>query len=308
MKKYFIAVVAMLLYSTSYAETMESSVKDTSVHEETIVTQDGDETYTTTIYRSTDYANQQQSDGTNWNESTSDNAYYKEVVTGTDGYSSMFEERYGADSTIAVTPDSYDSHVDLKYMHQEAEFNPNTMRDTAMFESSRYIQDIHQGGGVYQEDIYGEAIWKSYVTDFSTGYHEQIYGESVWDSDVSISADYWQSHVYLHNIYEQSITDDEFSSDYFTSSHYIQDIQDGAEWYLEDIYGEAVVKTRMSQPGYSQTIYGEAIFDSDHQISLTSYNEHVYESDTYMQTITADGFESSMSNVDTHESYNSTSM
>jgi len=93
MKKYFIAVVAMLLYSTGYAETTSSSVKDSSVHEETIVTVDGDETYTTTIYRSTDYSNDQMSDGTNWNESTSDNAYYKEVVTGTDGYSSMFKDR-----------------------------------------------------------------------------------------------------------------------------------------------------------------------------------------------------------------------
>lgn len=308
MKKYIIAVVAMLLYSTGYAETTDSSVKDSSVHQETIVTKDGDETYTTTIYRTTDYANEQHSDGTNWNESTSDNAYYKEVVTGTDGYSSMFEEKYGADSNIAVTPDTYDSHVDLSYMHQEAEFNPNTMRDTAMFESSRYIQDIHQGGGVYQEDIYGEAIWKSYVTDFSTNYHEQIYGESVWDSDVSISADYWQMNLKSHNLYEQSITDGEFSSDYFTSAHYEQSIRDGADLYLEDVYGDAVVKTSMSQPGYSQTIYGEAVFDSDHQITLTTWNSNVYESDTYMQTINANGLESSMSNVDTYEEHLSLTM
>ncbi len=261
MKKYFIAVMALMLYCTAQAQTLETSVKDSSVHEETIVAKDGDETYTTTIYRSTGSANAMQDSDTTYHEANSDEAYYKEVVVGSDGYNSSFEEKYNTESDVVNGDNLYTSHYMEGYMRDESEHNPELMRDTAVYESSKYIEDVSSIDGTYKEDIYGESTWKSYFAD--PGYSETIQAQIVWDSDVTVAPDYYESNLLESSMYDESVNEDGYESAYFESALYKEHVAEGGGIYQESIYGESVVKTSESENGESTMNYGQIIHESD---------------------------------------------
>ena len=302
MKKYFIAAVAFVLFSTAHATTtVDSSVKDSNVHEETYTTKDGAETYTTTIYRSTDKANEVQSSGGTYHEANSGDAYYKEVVTGTDGYHSSFEEKYTNASDVKNGANMYVSHNENSYMRDESEHNPETMRDTAQFVGSHYKEDVSDINGTYKENIYGDSTWKSSFSE--PGYSESIKGQSVWDSDVTIAKDYYESNLSKSDMYEESVTEGAYHSDYFESSHYKEHVADSSKSYDEDIYGESIVKTYETDGKTTTSIYGESVWDSDVHKDMTTWISNLHKSDTYKESVTAEDYESSFSNTDVHDEH-----
>lgn len=288
-----------MLYCTAYAETtLETSVKDSSVHEETIVTKDGDETYTTTIFQSTDSANAVQSSDT-WHEAGSAEAVYREVCVGTDGYKSTFEEIYKNESDVVNGADLYTSHYMEGYKRDESEHNPETMRDTAEYESSKYIENVSDIAGTYKEDIYGESVWESSFAE--PGYNESILARSVWDSDVTKSADFYESNLDKFSMYDESVTEGGYESAYFESTAYKEHVAESGGTYEESIYGESVVKTSEAENGNSTAIYGEAVHDSDLYEDRHTWASNLYKSDAYMEIAASEDYESNLADTNTYE-------
>ncbi len=299
MKKYFVVIMAFMLYSTAYAEIVESSVKDSSVHEETIVAKDGDETYTTAIYRSNNSANEVHSSDSKWHEATSAEAYYKETVVGSDGYNSSFEELYANASDVVNGENKYVSSYMEGYMRDESEHNPETMRDTAVYESSKYIENVSDMDGTYKEDIYGESTWKSSFSE--PGYSEAINAQSIWDSDVTIAPDYYESNLAKSSMYDETVNEGGYESSYFESSDYKEHVADSDEAYVEDVYGQSILKTSVSENGDSTAIYGESVHDSDVQISRNSWASDLYKSNAYMEIVSSEDYESNVAHINTYE-------
>jgi hypothetical protein len=301
MKQLIIAALAIVLYGNAKADTTyESTVKDTSSHLETIteVKQDGAETYTYTITKSKDASSEVNISGDTYHEANSGDKYYHEICVGSDGYRSEFEEKYSHESDVKNSPDMYTSHYAEGYMKNSSEFNPNTMIDKGQFEASHYIENVSDGGGTYKEDIYGDAIWKSYYKD--PGYSEKIYGESTWDSDVTISANYYESNLATSNVYEETVVEGNYESDLFKSDHYKEKVVENGDNYSEDIYGEAVWKSKVINGSYQEAIYGEAVWDSDTHITPNSKEVNIYKSDAYMEIVSDEGYSSTFSDQNEH--------
>lgn len=298
MKKFVIAALAFVLYSTTQAATIsESSVKDSSVHEEKSVVQDGSETYTTTIYQSKGSASNIESEGVNYHEAQSADKYYKEVCVGTDGYKSTFEEKYGNESDVKSGKDMYTSHYMEDHMKNESEYNPNSQRDTAQYESSKYIENVSDIKGTYKENIYGESVWKSSFSD--PGYNEQIYANAIWDSDITKSKNYYESNLNKSDMYSESVTQGKYESDYYQSNNYKEHVADGAA-YDESIYGESVLKTRVAKKDSEKAVYAETVWDSSAHIGKHDQEVNTYRSDAYMEIASKENYEFSTSDVNEH--------
>lgn len=299
MKTYFVAVIALMLYCTAHAETMESSVKDSSVHEETTVTKDGDDKYTTTIYQSSDSANAMQSTEDTYHEADSSEAFYKEVVVGTDGYHSAFEEKYNTESDVLKGDNLYTSHYMEGYMRDESEHNPEMKRDTAEYESNKYIENVSDTDGTYKEDVYGESVYKSSFDE--PGYHETVEARDVYDSDVTKSHDYYESNLDKSSMYDESVNEGGYESAYYESTAYKEHVAESGNEYEESIYGESVVKTSESEHGNSTATYDEVTHESDLYKDNHTWESNLYKSDSDVEIVASDDDESNVADMNTYE-------
>jgi len=300
MKQLIIAALAFILYGNARAEVTSYDVKDTSSHLETIVKvkHDGAETYTYTITKSKDSSKEVQSADGTYHEANSGDKYYHEICVGSDGYKSEFEEKYSHDSDVKNAPNSYTSHYAEGYMKNESEYNPVTKRDTALYKSDNYIENVSDINGTYKEDIYGESVWKSSFAD--PGYKEKIYGQSTWDSDVTISKDYYESNVAKSSIYEETVVEGTYESDLYRSDVYKEHVADTGKVYDESIYGESVYKSKVSNNGNEKAVYAEAVWDSSAHVTPHSKETNVYKSDAYMEIVSNEDYQSNYSDTNEH--------